>query len=368
MIRSRSAKGRIHSGSKREDCSGATPQDHSDTKLQRHESIAVNSRRKPLWSTRLSLLGPLVLALFSLAGASCLSPEPVSFDPANDEAQEIWLQGNRNLRISSYREANSVLRDIYRKRPENTLYCNCSFDPDRKLAGDENCSFSPRDPNDRDRQYKVHWEHVVPASRLGGDRPCWSDGCQRSSGVLYGGRSCCRKLDPIFRAMEADLHNLRPAIGEINRHRQNYNFGDIPGERREYGACDMEISSETDLAEPPESARGIIARSYLYMNAVYGIRLSDSEKDRYLGWHRKYPPGPAEFARDRMIRKLQGNSNPFLYGYGAAPEDGKKASDRTDGSGSGWPMDYTSTTNSPAHFNPDRKGANNPNSRSCLLQ
>ena len=45
------------------------------------------------------------------------------------------------------------------------------------------------------------------------------------------------------------MYNLVPAVGEINGLRSNYNFGIIPGEKREFGSCDMEI--EGQKAEPP---------------------------------------------------------------------------------------------------------------------
>jgi deoxyribonuclease-1 len=57
--------------------------------------------------------------------------------------------------------------------------------------------------------------------------------------------------------MESDLYNLVPAIGEINGLRSNYSFAMIPGEKREFGTCDMEI--ENRKAEPRPEVRGNIA-------------------------------------------------------------------------------------------------------------
>ena len=39
-----------------------------------------------------------------------------------------------------------------------------------------------------------------------------------------GGRKACSK-DPIFNKMEADMHNLVPAIGELNADRSNFRYG-----------------------------------------------------------------------------------------------------------------------------------------------
>ena len=63
------------------------------------------------------------------------------------------------------------------------------------------------------------------------------------------------------------MFNLVPAVGEINGLRQNYSFGMIPGEKREFGTCDMEI--ENKKAEPPPEVRGNVARIYFYMDAAY---------------------------------------------------------------------------------------------------
>lgn len=260
----------------------------------------------------LSLTFPLWLLAFASVG--CTHQKQTGADStALPQPLEVSFQGNRKLNISSYNHANTTLRRIYLDLPGKTLYCSCSFDPLRKQAGREGCSYTG---DAEDREYKVHWEHVVPAARMGRNRTCWKEElCKRSSGKPYGGRSCCRKMDPLFRAMEADMHNLQPAIGRINIKRQDYPFGDVPGEERQFGACDMEISTELDLAEPPPEARGKIARSYLYMEHAYDIDLTASERERYLKWHRTYPPGPDEIRRDEAIRKIQGNSNPFIHGY-----------------------------------------------------
>jgi deoxyribonuclease-1 len=58
--------------------------------------------------------------------------------------------------------------------------------------------------------------------------------------------------------MESGLYNLVPAIGEINGLRSNYSFEMIPGEKREFGTCDMEI--EDRKAEPRPEVRWNIAR------------------------------------------------------------------------------------------------------------
>ena len=80
--------------------------------------------------------------------------------------------------------------------------------------------------------------------------------------------------------MQSDMHNLVPAIGELNGLRSNYSFAMLPGEERRFGDCDMEIAD--GKAEPPPTVRGDIARSYFYMDAAYPGRGVVSGKNRKL--------------------------------------------------------------------------------------
>ncbi len=62
-------------------------------------------------------------------------------------------------------------------------------------------------------------------------------------GKPFKGRNCAQKVNIKFRYMQADMYNLVPAVGEINGLRSNYGFGIIPGEKREFGPCDMILRS-----------------------------------------------------------------------------------------------------------------------------
>jgi len=110
----------------------------------------------------------------------------------------------------------------------------------------------------------------------------------------------------------ADLHNLVPALGEINGDRSNYPFVDnIAGEIRRYGSCDIEIDNKK--VEPPDYAKGFIARAYLYMDAVYNIGLSQAELSLMNQWHTTNPPDAWEIERNNIIFKYQGNRNQFIF-------------------------------------------------------
>ncbi|NQU04231.1 MAG: endonuclease [Syntrophaceae bacterium] len=131
-------------------------------------------------------------------------------------------------------------------------------------------------------------------------------------GKQFKGRNCARKMVVKFRHMESDMYNLVPAVGEINGLRSNYSFGMIPGEKREFGNCDMEI--ENRKAEPPPGKRGNIARTYFYMDWAYpghGI-ISNKNRKLFQAWDKQDPIDTLECERCKKIEKIQGNENLFV--------------------------------------------------------
>ncbi|MBO4317432.1 MAG: endonuclease [Mailhella sp.] len=65
--------------------------------------------------------------------------------------------------------------------------------------------------------------------------------------------------------------------------------------------------------DPPERARGIIARAYLYFEQRYA-RYNMSRQQRRLmeTWDAAYPVTEWECLRNRRIKAIQGNGNPFV--------------------------------------------------------
>jgi len=109
--------------------------------------------------------------------------------------------------------------------------------------------------------------------------------------------------------MQADMHNLFPAIGEVNGRRSNYSMAIIPGEKREFGKCDVEI--EKKKVEPRAEIRGEIARTYFYMDSAYPDHGIISKKNRKLfeAWNNADPVDAWECDRATRIEKIQGNPN-----------------------------------------------------------
>jgi len=106
------------------------------------------------------------------------------------------------------------------------------------------------------------------------------------------------------------MHNLFPAIGEVNGDRSNYRYGEVLGEPRVYGQCDVEIQSQ--VAEPDETIRGDIARAYFYMSYQYKVSIPESYEDMLREWHFLDPPSQWEQERNTLIEQEQGNRNPFI--------------------------------------------------------
>ncbi|TGN18800.1 nuclease [Leptospira idonii] len=195
------------------------------------------------------------------------------------------------------------------------FYCGCPFDTEPDEQGrfrifSGKCGLKTRTGSPR--SYLVEWEHIVPAHAFGKHRECWTKPDCSFSGKSLKGRKCCEAIDPEFKEIEADLHNLVPAPGEINNDRGNYFFAEIEGERREYGTCDFEVDFRRQIAEPRPAIRGDIARIYFYMEKQWGISIPPDKRKIYEAWNKEDPTDTFEIRRNDLIEKVQGRRNPFI--------------------------------------------------------
>jgi deoxyribonuclease-1 len=112
--------------------------------------------------------------------------------------------------------------------------------------------------------------------------------------------------------MEADLHNLFPSVGCVNAARSNFNFEELGIASQPFGpTCPMKFAGRK--VEPPARVKGVVARAYLYMDDAYGeYRMSRQQKRLMETWDSMYPPDAWECERNRRIRRVQGNGNPFV--------------------------------------------------------
>ena len=210
----------------------------------------------------------------------------------------------------SFSKAKRMLeREVYADH-RVTLYCRAPFDEKKHITLPEGFTT----PKHEKRADRVEWEHVVPAENFGRFFVEWREGdevCVDNRGKSFKGRRCAEKANKTFRYMQADMYNLYPAIGAVNAMRSNFNYGMLPGVPNTFGSCAMKIADRR--AEPPEHARGEIARSTLYMAAAYPLyRLSSQQRKLMESWNKLYPVTQWECTRAERIERLQKNENPFV--------------------------------------------------------
>lgn len=216
-----------------------------------------------------------------------------------------------------FEEAKVLARNaVYHDRNEvGTFYCGCRWTWRGRSGGvidHASCGYRVR--ANAERAARMEWEHVVPASNFGQSRPCWK----------AGGRERCQKTDAEFARMEADLHNLTPAVGEVNEDRGNFRFAELGAPDRRvakesYGRCAIRIDAASRSVEPPDAVKGQVARIYLYMHDRYRLSMSAQQQKLMLAWHQQYPPTDWERERDRRIAAVMGHGNPFVGGVRTAP-------------------------------------------------
>jgi len=215
-----------------------------------------------------------------------------------------------NQKIQSFSKAKKILENQVYNNHRITLYCGATFDAKKKVTHPKGFTTTKYVK----RSKKIEWEHVVPAENFGRSFSEWRDGhkkCVNNKGKAFQGRKCAEKLNVEYRYMQSDMFNLYPTIGSVNALRSNYNFTMLPLVKSDFGSCTMKIDNRK--VEPPEIARGKIARTYLYMDEVY-MRYSMSKSQRQLmtSWDKMYPVDVRECARTKKITALQKSINKIV--------------------------------------------------------
>jgi len=222
---------------------------------------------------------------------------------------------------ASFTKSKKELRKIY-KDHQTTIYCDCKYNyKDKKNMIDrKSCGYIPRNERTKkgkinQRARRIEWEHLIPAENFGRQFSCWREGnskCVSSKGKHYKGRKCCTKVNKKYKMMQADMHNLFPAVGELNADRKNFRFDFELATKKQYGQCEFNVLFKQKRARVRQEIRGIIARDYLYFNKKYNMKLSKQELRKFKAWNKKYPPNSWEIERNKRILKRQGNSNEFI--------------------------------------------------------
>lgn len=206
----------------------------------------------------------------------------------------------------SFSKSKWILAQKIYKSHRLAFYSGCQFREQQKLLVPDwkSCGYQAR--KNPERAKRIEWEHVVPAWVFGHQLKCWQQ----------GGRANCRDNNAQFRQMEADMHNLVPAIGELNGDRSNLPYNMVNGEPRAYGPkVNMEIDFKTRSAEPPDQVYGDIARISFYMRDRYQLALSSQQQQLFTAWNNLDPVDTWEQQRNELIRQAQGNDNPYVTHY-----------------------------------------------------
>lgn len=235
---------------------------------------------------------------------------------------------------TSFSNAKSKAEKAVYFDKHTTFYCGCDYvfddiedkDSDgnthETMVYPENCGYKPRNPitkkgKENSRVSRIEWEHIVPAHVIGGHLDEWKNKrnypqCEKSNGKFISGRDCAYKLNPAFKKGHDDMNNLTPAVGELNGDRSNFSFAVIQGEERAYGQCDFEVDFDKDVAEPPDSVKGNIARTYFHMIKTHGAQILADELTMYLFWDKLDPVDEWECLRNKRIEQSQGLGNSFV--------------------------------------------------------
>jgi len=226
----------------------------------------------------------LFAALFATLAAFVVDAAPATFE-----------QAKVALREQVYYDRNTI----------GDTYCGCPWRWAGRSGGRvdlQACGYEVRAQPVRAARTEI--EHLVSAWTLGHQRQCWQN----------GGRKNCVATDPVFRAMEADLHGLTVAVGEVNADRSNFNFGQLSSTPYQYGACRTRVDFKQRTAEPRDEVKGFVARVQFFMHDWYGLSMSRQQQQLFSAWDRMYPVSDWERERNRRIAKVMGYSNPYVEG------------------------------------------------------
>ena len=223
-----------------------------------------------------------------------------------------------NTTNQSFSKAKKIMQQQIYTNPVDmkTIYCGADFNNKKYVTLPS--GFTTDVYKKRVKRWEA--EHVVPAENFGRSFTEWRDGakvCVDSKGKSFKGRKCAEKANHEYRLMQSDLYNLYPAVGAVNAARQNYNYVMLPKtaskDYRSFGSCDMIIDKKDHDAQPPERARGVIARTYMYFEAVYpSYKMSRQQRQLMTAWDKQYPVSKWECERAAKIQKIQGNVDPIL--------------------------------------------------------
>jgi deoxyribonuclease-1 len=236
------------------------------------------------------IFGVIVFGLILVWLLTLPSP-PNSTPKANPTVIEEPVAKERNFGLAKRRLSQMYAED------RTTFYCSCKYDQNNKIDL-ASCGYEIR--KNSARAQRLEWEHIVPASYFGNNLQCWRE----------GGRKACSDHSNTFANFEGDMHNLVPEVGELNGDRSNKIHAISGRPNSDYGRCDFRITKS--VAEPHNGIKGDVARIWLYMSDKYKMYLTDEMRATFMQWSAQDPVDDKERWRNRRIKEIQGDSNPYI--------------------------------------------------------
>lgn len=229
-------------------------------------------------------------------------------------ATQTFALSSSNQQIKNFSKAKHELHLVHQENPV-TLYCGCKYSG--KIVDLKSCGYKIH--KNAKRAAQLEWEHVVPAHAFGQSFKEWREGdpkCIDKKKKKFKSRKCAQ-TNEVYARMEADMYNLFPEIGELNGLRSNYSMAAIGHQNLTktgitFGECKAIIQDRK--FEPMDLAKGVVARTYMYMDQAYPGRgiISNKNQKLFEAWDKMYPVKEWECERARKIKAVQGNENPIL--------------------------------------------------------
>ena len=257
--------------------------------------MPVHACRAPMKRVRAFKSECLPALVVTLAIGGCTVDRSVDTDEpgsgSTGAVQDLRASLSRSMsdnRVLSYSEAWEVLSKAFEVAPGQIRL----FYTRRLIPASERASGA-------DQHEPDHWnrEHLWPQS--------------------YGIRAT---------GARTDLHNLVPADATVNSSRGNKWFDEVLIAHHECTDCAV----STEAWEPPDEAKGDVARAMFYMDVRYEGDVDDGVPDLSLGdrpapeqqrfgrlsalidWHCADPVSEEETRRHEVLSAAQGNRNAFI--------------------------------------------------------
>jgi endonuclease I len=196
--------------------------------------------------------------------------------------------------IPNFTAAKMYLKNLHGEHFSHTFYGDIPFDAQGITL------LCPEGWSEED--CRLEWDHIVPASFLAKNLPCWSqDSCPFHENWSH--RRCCQETSMEFTFREANVANIMPALRKLNREKSNFLPGIVKNHRRVKVLCGVKIDPKNKIFEPCDHRKGWTARIYLEMDALYHLPFTAQQKQMLQNWDQKFPMEADEKRHNELLKQ-----------------------------------------------------------------